>query len=92
MSGDGPTTGRFRTEGGTVLTLALPLSSVFAAQLRRHELSQLDSDADERAPVLQPAKTDSKGLWEEYAISRGATTAEAKSASKADLVKSYDSD
>jgi len=84
--------GRFRTEGGAVITLPLPLTPVFAGQLRRHELVELevnDETGEAASAVLQPAKSDTKGRWEEYAVSRGATVADAKSASKADLIELY---
>lgn len=83
-------TGRFRTEGGAEITLDLPLSKVFAEQLRRHELVQLDAEGDgEPETVQQPGKGEAKGRWEEFAVSRGATVADAKAASKADLIELY---
>lgn len=87
---EGPSVGRFRTEGGTVLELGLPLSPEFAGQLRRHELVELgEDDAGEVVAVLRPARTDDKGAWVEYAVARGATQAEAQRLSRAQLVERF---
>lgn len=81
--------GMFRTEGGAEIELDVPLSPLFAAQLRRGELVRIDAPAAVVSTVPEPAHTDSKGRWEEYAISRGASTAAVKAASKAQLIAEH---
>lgn len=86
-----PTPGRFRTEGGADIVLDVPLAPLFADQLRRGELVPVDDDGAATSAVPQPARTGAKGLWEEYAVACGATVADAKSASKAELIERYGS-
>ncbi len=87
-----PTSGRFRTEGGAEIRLDLPLSPLFADQVRRGELVDLDRDGADTVAVLRPARTDPKGRWEEYAVACGASAAEARSATKGELVERYGTD
>ena len=87
-----PTVGRFRTEGGAEIELDLPLGPLFADQLRRGELVSLDADGHDTVAVPRPARTDPKGRWEEYAVARGATVAQAKAAPKAELIERYGTD
>lgn len=84
--------GLFRTEGGALLRFALPLTPVFAAQERRGEIVRVDEPVPAAASGRKPARTDSKGAWEEWAIANGSTVAEARAASKAVLIERFGAD
>lgn len=80
------TAARYRTEGGAVILLGEPLPPVFAAQVRRGELVRVDGPISPASAVVEPAPSDDKGRWEEYAVALGLPAAEARAASKPDLI------
>ena len=79
----------YRGEGGVVFDFDEPLSKVFAEQVRKHLLVKVDSEDSADVAVRQPARTDAKALWVDYAVAHGMSRKDADESTKADLIERF---
>lgn len=82
----------YRGEGGALFELAHPLAAVYADQVRRGQLIEVPDGAGDAAvpvAVTEPAKTDPKAAWVDYAVASGATRADAEQVTKPELITLY---
>lgn len=92
-------TGFFRTTGGWVIELSLPLSDDMQSQATRHQLHRVanmkgdpyDEPAEQTTGdgLKRPPVNASKDEWVGYAVSQGASVDDADAMTKADLIEKY---
>lgn len=81
--------GLYRGEGGCVFEFDEPLPKAFAEQVRKHLLVPVESEDDPQVAVSEPAKTDAKSAWVDFAVAHGMSRKDADAATKAELVEQY---
>ena len=94
-------TAHFRTEGGSIHEMDLPLSEVMAGQVTKGYLVRVnpdgspytgpepDTDSGAAGVTKMPAKSDTKAKWVGWAVHKGMTPDDAEALTKQDLIDKF---